>query len=440
MSRIAIIGGGIAGLSAAWLLSRRHKVHLFERETRLGGHTNTLTVETDEGPLALDTGFLVHNERTYPNLVRLFRELGVWTRESDMSFAVADRRSGFEWSSRGLRGFFADPRNLGRPAHYRLFREILRFNREAPGLLAWPDADALTLGDWVAERGFSDELLGRYLYPMAAAIWSASPEAIHAFPALTLVRFFDNHGLLGLDTHPRWKVVVGGSASYLDPITRPFRGRVHLGVTIRAVVRTARGVELRFTDRPSGRFDEVVFACHGDQVLPLLADPSDVEREVFAGFRTSRNDTWLHTDARLLPRRRAARASWNYNLGEGDGEGATVTYHLNRLQRLATREEYCVTLNPRAGAIDPARVLARMTYHHPLYTRDAIRSQARWGEVSGRRHTHFCGAYWSYGFHEDGLTSALRVARALGVEWDGHDGIRDLPGAAAAPAVSSAAA
>jgi predicted NAD/FAD-binding protein len=440
VSRIAVIGGGIAGLSAAWLLSRRHEVHLFEREMRLGGHTNTVTVETDQGPLALDTGFLVHNDRTYPNLVRLFRELGVETRESDMSFAVSNRRSGFEWSSRGLRGFFADPRNLVRPSHYRLLREILRFNREAPGLLLRPDADALTLGDWVAGQRFSDELLEHYLYPMAAAIWSASPEAIHAFPALTLVRFFDNHGLLGLDTHPRWKVVSGGSSRYLEPITRPFRRRVHLGVTIRSVARTASGVELRLADRASLPFDEVVFACHGDQVLPLLADPSGDEREVFAGFRTSRNDTWLHTDASLLPQRRVARASWNYLLGESAGEGATVTYHLNRLQGLATREEYCVTLNPPAGAIDPERVLARMTYRHPLYTRDAIRSQARWGEVSGRRHTHFCGAYWLYGFHEDGLASALRVARALGVDWHEHDGIRDLPGKSAAPAVSSAAA
>jgi len=440
MKRIAVIGGGIAGLGAAYVLSRRHEVHLFEKARRVGGHTHTVVVDTAGVPLALDTGFLVHNDRTYPNLVRLFAELGVRTRPSDMSFAVTCRRTGYEYSSRGLDGFFADRRNLVRPRHYRLFAEILRFNREAPALLADPDGAALTLGEFVDRRRYTDDFLRLYLLPMAAAVWSASLDAIRRFPATALVRFFDNHGMLGINTHPTWRVVEGGSHAYLDPITAPYRDRVRTGVTIQSVARLERGVQVRMADGTTHAFDEVVFACHGDQVLPLLADATSLEREIFAGFTTSRNDVWLHTDASMLPRRPAARASWNYNLGGDDeGRGATVTYHLNRLQSLVAPEDYSVTLNP-GGAIDPSRVIARMVYRHPLYTRAALAAQARWAEVSGRRHTHFCGAYWRYGFHEDGLVSALRVARTLGVEWSEEDGASDLHGRAAAPALPATAA
>jgi len=440
MTRVAVIGGGIAGLGAAYVLSRRHEVHLFEKERRVGGHTHTMLVDTAGGPLALDTGFLVHNDRTYPNLVRLFAELGVGTQPSDMSFAVTCRRTGYEYSSRGLGGFFADRRNLLRPRHYGLLAEILRFNREAPALVDDPEGAALTLGEFVDQRRYTDDFLRFYLLPMAAAVWSASLDAIRRFPAAALVRFFDNHGMLGINTHPTWKVVEGGSHRYLGPITAPYRSRVRTGVTIESVRRLDPGVEVRLADGTRHRFDEVVFACHGDQVLPLLADPTEVEREVFAGFTTSANDVWLHTDRSMLPRRPAARASWNYNLGGDDeGRGATVTYHLNRLQSLAAPEDYCVTLNP-GGAIDPARVIARMTYRHPLYTREALAAQARWAEVSGRRHTHFCGAYWRYGFHEDGLVSALRVARALGVDWSNDHGTGDLHGRPQAPAVPATAA
>jgi len=416
MSRVAVIGAGISGLSAAYFLSRRHEVHLFEREPRLGGHTHTVNVTGVDGPLRLDTGFLVHNDRTYPNLVRLFRELGVATRDSDMSFAVSCRRSGVEYSSRGARGFFAQPRNLWSRSHLRLLGDILRFNREAPALLLAGDGGAMTLGDFLDHGRFSDEFIHRYLLPMASAIWSASLGAIRAFPALTLVRFFDNHGLLGLRSQPTWKVVAGGSDAYIPPLTATLGDRITTGVSIDSVSRGAEGVTLAFADRPAQTFDHVVFGCHGDQVLPLLADPADTERDVFGAFATTTNAVWLHTDATVLPRRETARASWNYLIAGDPSAPPTVTYDLNRLQGLQAQERYCVTLNPQV-AIAPERVLRRLTYRHPLYTRAAIQAQSRWRDVSGVARTHYCGAYWGYGFHEDGLNSALRVAASLGVTW-----------------------
>ena len=413
--RIAVIGSGISGLAAAYYLSRKHEVTLFEKDGRLGGHTHTVTVESSQGPLPVDTGFIVHNDRTYPNLARLFAELGVATAPSDMSFAVACRATGFQYSSRGIAGFFAQKRNALRPAHYRLFSEILRFNRSAPRLLNQPGAERATIGDLVDEGGYAEEFTHRYLYPMASAVWSMSIDAIRAFPALTLIRFFDNHGMLGINTHPKWKVVRGGSHRYIQPITAPYRDRVRTGIGIEGVSRSPDGVTLRLRERPPESFDHVVFACHGDQAVPMLDDPTAAEREVLAKFRTTSNEACLHTDSRLLPSRPAARASWNYNL-ELDGSGSVgVTYHMNRLQSLGAVEEYCVTLNG-GGAINPAKVLRRTVYRHPLYTREAIAAQARWGEISGRRRTHYSGAYWFYGFHEDGLNSALRVARSLGVE------------------------
>ena len=416
MKTVAVIGAGISGLSAAALLSRRHRVHLFERDTRLGGHTNTVIIQTPDGPLPLDTGFLVHNDRTYPNLIRLFDALGVETLDSDMSFSVSCGRTGLEYSSRGANGFFAQRRNLVNPAHLLLLREIVRFNREAPAILADANAGQLTLGDFLERRCFSTVFIRRYVLPMASAIWSTSLGGVRAFPAQTFVRFFQNHGLLALLDQPAWKVVRGGSHTYVPKLRAAISGEVHQGVEIAAVRRGETAVTLTFRDRPPVDVDEVVFACHGDQVLPLLADPSNREREVFGRFTTTANEAWLHTDASFLPREPRAQASWNYRLDADPDAPPVVTYDLNRLQRLCTREQYCVTLNP-AGAIDASRGLGRFHYRHPLYTSGAIRSQAQWHEVSGVARTHFCGAYWFYGFHEDGLNSAIRVARALGVEW-----------------------
>jgi predicted NAD/FAD-binding protein len=417
VTRIAVIGSGISGLAAAYYLSRRYEVHVFEKETRLGGHTHTVIADSSKGKIPIDTGFIVHNEKTYPNFCRLLAELGVETAWSDMSFGVQCRATHFEYSSRGARGFFADRRNALRAAHWVLLREILRFNREAPRLLLanegeYENAMELTLGEFLESGKYSTEFLERYLYPMSSAVWSMPPPAAAQFPAITLIRFFANHGMLGINTHPRWKFLKGGSHSYIAPLTTGFRDRVQTGVDIHSVTRTDSGVTLHFADWPALTFDHVVFACHGDQVLPLLGDPSPEEREVFSSFATSRNEAVLHTDDSLLPRRPDARASWNYHVG--DASQAAVTYHMNRLQSLTTRENYCVTLNS-TGEIDSTKVIRRMIYRHPLYTLAAVRAQKRWREVSGARHTHYCGAYWFYGFHEDGVNSALRVASALGV-------------------------
>jgi uncharacterized protein len=416
VKHVAVIGGGISGLAAAYFLSRRHRVSLFEQAPRLGGHTHTVVVDGPDGPLPLDTGFLVHNERTYPNLVRLFEEIGIETLDSDMSFSVSCPVSGFEYSSRGLGGFFARARNLTTARHYGLLRDILRFNRRAPAVLAVAGAENWTVGEYLHAEGYGDAFVSRYLAPMASAIWSSSLATIERFPVRNLVQFMHNHGMLAVGSHPAWRVVRGGSHSYIPRLIAPLGQDVHLGVELQSVSRDDGGVTLRFADRPAQRVDEVVFACGGDRVLPLLADASDLERAVLTAFTTTANDVWLHTDARFLPSAARARASWNYRLGAEADAAPTVTYDLNRLQRIPGPTTYCVTLNPTAP-IAPATVIGRYTYHHPRYSLESVRAQLRWREVSGVRHTHFCGAYWRYGFHEDGLVSAIRVARDLGVEW-----------------------
>ena len=414
MSRIAVIGAGISGMAAAYLLSQKHEVSLFEKESRLGGHTHTHDIATSRGVLPIDTGFIVHNDRTYPNLVRLFRKLGIERQPSDMSFGVSCRETGFEYSTRGLGGFFGS--NMLRLRQYRLFAEILRFGREARLLLQDPANAGVTLGDYVRDHGFDGDLSRYYLHPMAASVWSTSLDEIEEFPAFTLFRFLDNHGLLGITTQAQWYVLKGGSSVYVAPLTAPYKQRIQLGTKIEAVTRTPSGVQIAFQDRPPEQFDEVVFATHAPETIQLLKDATALERRVLGNFRTSRNRTVLHTDSRLLPRRPAARASWNYHLGTSR-RSATLTYHMNRLQSLPTREDYCVTLNDTAS-LDERHILRAMDYFHPLYTIDAVRAQARWSEISGDNRAHFCGAYWFYGFHEDGLNSAIRVAEKLGVSWE----------------------
>jgi len=397
MSRIAVVGSGIAGLAAAYFLSRGNEVHLLERDDRLGGHTHTHQVETSAGVLPIDTGFIVHNDRTYPNLVKLFRRLGIERQKAEMSFGVSCRKTSFEYSSRGLRGFFAQKRNC------------VRF------ILDDPAGATMTLGEYIRANAFTAEFARFYLYPMAAAVWSTSLEEIESFPAVTLVRFLDNHGLLGINTHPQWYVIKGGSSRYIAPLTRPYATRIRTKANIKGVTRSSAGVTIRFDHGTLESFDEIVFACHATQALALLVDASPEERSVLGSLTTSRNDTFLHTDSRLLPQRSGARASWNYHLGM-DIRAVTVTYDMTRIQSLPVPERYCVTLNAN-GRVAEKSVLREMTYDHPLMTLPAIRAQGRWQEISGKNHTHFCGAYWFYGFHEDGLNSAIRVAQSLNSPW-----------------------
>ena len=394
--KIAIVGTGIAGLGAAYALARAHEVELFERNGYAGGHTNTVRVDG----LELDTGFIVHNEPNYPNLVRLFRELGVRTQDSEMSFSVSCG-CGLEYSGRR-------PLRAGR-----LLAEIVRFLRSARD----SDLDGLTLQQYVAEQRYSAWFRTHYLVPLASAIWSTAPERALELPAAHAIRFFDNHGMLGFRRH-LWKTVVGGSRVYVRAILDRIGAPLHLRSDVRSVRRDPDGVELRTADGEARRFDKVVIAAHPDQALRLLDDPSDDERRVLGAFRYTANETVLHTDERFLPRRTSARASWNYQLAEC-GSGAarpTMTYYLNRLQRLEALEHYCVTLN-RTAEIAEERVLERIAYEHPLYTFESLRAQAELPVLNGVRHSYYCGAYHGFGFHEDGLVSGLRVAAELGVPW-----------------------
>lgn len=413
--RIAVIGSGISGLAAAWLLGRTHEVHLFEKESRLGGHTHTHSIHTSVGVLPIDTGFIVHNDKTYPNLIRLFQSLAITRLNSEMSWGVTAPDAGFEYSSRGLRGFFATPSRALSFRHWRLLRDILRFNREAARLEAEGKADSIMLGPFIEQRGFSQDFCDYYLYPTAAAIWSTPPRKILEFPAASLIRFFDNHGLLTVNGHPQWKVLLGGSSVYIEKLLQPLGSRVHSNSPVLSIRRSSpSGVLLKIEGQEELHFDQAVLATHGPQALATLQDASPLERDVLSAFQVTSNEAVLHTDESLLARRPAARASWNYRIPGVPNSPATLTYDMNRLQNLPTRERYLVTLNS-TSLIDPTRILRRLHYQHPLYTLAALRAQARWEEISGRNSVHFCGAYWGYGFHEDGYKSALRVAKSFGV-------------------------
>jgi predicted NAD/FAD-binding protein len=419
MKRIAVIGSGIAGMSAAYFLSRKYEVALFEKEDRIGGHTHTHRVSTSRGVLPIDSGFIVHNERTYPNLVKLFRELRVVTESTDMSFGVWDTRTGLQYSSRGLTGFFASRGSVSRD-HLDLFFQIMRFNRDGRRFIrhiAEKSATAdvrMTLAAFVKAGRYSRSLLERYLYPMTSAVWSMPVEDVERFPAITLLRFFNNHGMLSLNSHPQWKVLRGGSSTYIAPLTAPYRERIRTGLRHLIVTRESAGVAIYSEGRKRECFDEVVFACPAGETLICLAEPTVAEREVLGALRTSRTEAVLHSDASLLPSIPSARASWNYRVSGESQRRPTLTYHMNRLQNLGVAEDYCVSLNETAH-IDESKVLQKMVYHHPLYDGGALRAQEQWDRISGVHRTHYCGAYWFYGFHEDGLNSALRVARRLEV-------------------------
>lgn len=408
--RVAIIGAGVSGLVCAHMLHAEHELVLFEAGDEPGGHANTVRVETETGVHDVDTGFIVFNDRNYPNFERLLEELKVPTQASPMSFGVSDGLD-FEYSAASPNGLFASRSNMIKPSFHRMVADLVRFNREARELLGSEEDPSLR--EWLAERRYSRDFVERLIVPQASAVWSADPAQMWSFPARFLVEFFDNHGMLGFRGRPRWRTITGGSRRYVEALTRPWQESVRLSTAVTSVSRHSDHVVVSTRTGESERFDAVVIATHSDQALALLADPSERERELLEAVPYQRNEAVLHTDRSLLPRRRRAWASWNYHLGADAGGGCTVTYHMNRLQSLRAEQEFCVTLN-RTGTIDPERIIRTIDYSHPVYTPAGVAAQSRHEEISGRNRTHYCGAYWGWGFHEDGVNSALRVAREIG--------------------------
>ncbi len=409
--KVAVVGAGVSGLVVAQLLSRRHEITVFEAAGYAGGHTNTIRVDTANQTLAVDTGFIVFNDRNYPNFERLLARLGVATQPSEMTFSVSAVDEDFEYAG-SPRGLFAQPRNLTRPAFWAMIRDYVRFSRDARALLEDGD-DRQSLGDWLQERRFSQDFVARLIVPQASAVWSADPAQMWTFPARFIIRFFHQHGMLSLVGRPRWRTVTGGSARYVEVLTASFADRIRLRTPVSAIERRPGDVIVTPRGAEPERFDEVVLATHSDQALALLTDASDREHELLGAIPYQDNEAVLHTDRRLLPRRRAAWSSWNFHLLDEPAGRSTVTYHMNTLQRLRCSEELCVTLN-RSDAIDPDRVIATIPYSHPVFTPAGWEAQTRHHEISGVNRTHFCGAYWRWGFHEDGVVSALRVAERFG--------------------------
>lgn len=410
--RVAIVGSGISGLVCAYLLSRKHQVTLFEREGYLGGHTNTVDVEHRGQPYAIDTGFIVYNEHNYPGFTRLLELLQVKSHDTEMSFSVRCERTHLEYNGHTLNTLFAQRRNLLRPGFYRMLRDILRFYRETPALLEQPD-DGSTVREYLERERYSEEFVQLHLLPMGAAIWSTDLVGTGEFPLRTFVAFFHRHGFLRVSDRPQWRVIDGGSRSYVQAL-RGALGQVRLEHEVQEVVRGESHVEVRGAQFRE-QFDKAIIATHSDQALALLGDASPEEREVLGAIRYQSNTAVLHTDPRFLPRRRRAWASWNYHVLEEPTDRPTVTYNMNILQGLQAPVQFCVTLN-RENDIDPAQILRVIEYAHPLFDTDAVAARDRYDEVSGSRNTYYCGAYWGDGFHEDGVQSALRVCRDFGEE------------------------
>lgn len=437
--RIAVIGSGIAGLASAWLLSRwhasrphgseqhgseqhaseqhgseQHEVVLFEANDYLGGHTHTHDIELHGRHYTVDTGFIVHNPEHYPLLTALFEELGVATRPTTMSFSVRDEASGLEYNATDLDSLFCQRRNLVSPRFWGMLRDIFRFYREAPALLDLA-GEGPTLGDYLQQHRYGAMFRDQHLVPMASALWSSPSAQILAFPAKYLVQFMANHQMLQASNRPAWRVVSGGSHAYVHAMRAQWRVQERPSTPVRMLLRNSDAVTV-FTDDGAERFDQIVLACHSDQALRLLSDADERERSILGAMPYQTNDTVLHTDASLLPHRRKAWAAWNATIPRDADDVCTVSYCMNLLQGIDAPEPFVVTLN-RTDAIDPAKILRKIRYHHPVYSHASVAAQARKAEIQGKRRTWFAGAYWGWGFHEDGMRSAVEVAKAMGVNW-----------------------
>ncbi len=431
--KIAVIGSGISGLTSAYYLSQSHEVTVFERDDRIGGHTATIDVDYQGQGYAVDTGFIVYNDWTYPNFIKLLQELNVAVRPTQMSFSVRCDSSALEYAGGNLNTLFAQRRNLFKPAYWQMLRDILRFNREAIADLeaGGLSADA-TLGDYLSERGYSTMFIDKYLVPMGAAIWSAGTDEMLQFPLLFFVRFFKNHGLLSVKNRPQWHTIAGGSRGYLDPITAPYKNRILTSVSVKRIERTDTHVSIDYADQhgvlQQQQFDAMVIATHSDQALALLDDATEDEQAILGAIPYQGNDVVLHTDVSLLPRRPLAWSSWNYRLTSASANEpvAKLTYNMNILQGIESPCTFCVSLN-QTDDIAADKILGQFNYSHPVFTLDGMHAQRRWQEIAAKNRTWFCGAYWGNGFHEDGVKSALQVVQSINDTNIPSIGIDDKP-------------
>lgn len=410
--KIAVIGSGISGLVSAYLLCQDHEITVFEANDYIGGHTHTVDVQWAGTTYPVDTGFIVFNETTYPNFVKLLRRLDVSWQPSRMSFSVKSEKNGLEYSPNSLNALFAQRANCFRPTFYKMVLDIFRFKRRSTRILEHEE-DETTLGEYLKKEGYSEAFIHDFIIPMGAAIWSADPDQFWTFPARFFVRFFHNHGFLKVTHQPQWLVIQGGSKEYVQELTKGYADRIRLSCPVKKVVRKEKHVEIFHADGGPERFDQVVIASHSDQALAMLADPTEAEVRILGAIPYQENIAVLHTDDRVLPRNKACWASWNYHVPRTRTGRVAVTYDMNILQSLVAPVEFCVSLN-YPGRLDPDRVIDRMVYHHPVYTPRSLLAQQAYREISGRHRTHFCGAYWGFGFHEDGVNSALAVGEQFG--------------------------
>mgnify|MGYP003384452284 CR=1 FL=1 len=411
MKHFAIIGSGISGLTAAYLLSKKHKVTVFEKNHHIGGHTATVDIEKSGMPYAIDTGFIVFNDKTYPNFLALLAEIGIGKQATEMSFAVHNCQTGLEYNGHNLNTLFAQRRNILNPKFWLLVKDILRFNKSCKSIFAAQDyQEGYSLGEFLHDNNFSEFFAEHYILPMGAAIWSSSLTQMETFEFRFFVQFFHNHGLLNIADRPQWYVIPNGSRSYLAPLCQPFKDDIVLNAKIAGVSRTENSAQLQFQDGTSQDFDEVILACHSDQALALLNDASEDEKQVLSAMPYSTNSVVLHTDKTLLPKRKKAWASWNYQLSNDRSKAASVTYNMNILQGIQSEDTFCVTLNQKE-AINPDSILREFTYHHPIFSSESIKAQKQRSLICGIQHTHFAGAYWHNGFHEDGVRSGVEVAK-----------------------------